>query len=176
MFFANILNLNLLSATSCDEDNKRYCGMLQKHLCGTFRRFLRKRWQVHGSSMDHVMFMGHWTGCSHAKTRKGSALRNEIRAQPHLSCGTANQYSGCLPRPPNEWLGLEVNPEVKDFLIGFPTLKQRNIGGFLLLSSDEKIMSVEFLKKEAERESVSVHDNGYKCTHRFSIYVDSYLL
>lgn len=60
----------------------------------------------------------------------------------HLSCGTANQYSGCLARPPNEWTGLEVNPEVKDFLIGFPTLKHRNMGGCLLFSSDEKSMSV----------------------------------
>lgn len=40
-------------------------------------------------------------------------------------------------------MGLEVNPEVKDFLIGFPTLKHRNMGGFLLFSSDEKSMSVE---------------------------------
>ena len=55
----------------------------------------------------------------------------------HLSCGTANQYSGCLLCPPNEWMGLEVKPEVKDFLMGFPTLKHRNMGGFLLFSSEE---------------------------------------
>lgn len=55
----------------------------------------------------------------------------------HLSCGIANQYSGCLPRPLKEWMGLEVSPEVKDFLMGFPTLKHRNMGGFLLFSSDE---------------------------------------
>lgn len=32
----------------------------------------------------------------------------------------------------------------KDFRIGFPTLKQRNIGGFLLFSSDEKSMSARY--------------------------------
>lgn len=31
----------------------------------------------------------------------------------------------------------------KDFLIGFPTLKQRNMGGFLLFSSDDKSMSAQ---------------------------------
>lgn len=61
----------------------------------------------------------------------------------HLSCGTANQYSGCFPRPPNEWAGLEVVPVAKDFLMGLPTLKQRNMGGILLFSSDEKSMSVQ---------------------------------
>lgn len=40
-------------------------------------------------------------------------------------------------------MGLEVKPEVKDFLMGFPTLKHRNMGGFLLLSSDEKSISTQ---------------------------------
>lgn len=70
----------------------------------------------------------------------------------HLSWGTANQYSGCFPRPPNEWAGLKVIPVAKDFLIGLPTLKQRNIGGFLLFSSDEKSISVE--KKNQNRKLV----------------------
>lgn len=34
-------------------------------------------------------------------------------------------------------MGLEVRPVEKDFFMGFPTLKQRNIGGFLLFSSAE---------------------------------------
>lgn len=38
-------------------------------------------------------------------------------------------------------MGLEVKPDVKDFLMGFPTLKHRNMGGFLLLSSDESSIS-----------------------------------
>lgn len=47
-------------------------------------------------------------------------------------------------------MGLEVSPEVKDFLIGFPTLKHRNMGGFLLFSSDEKSMSTKAKIKEKE--------------------------
>lgn len=38
-------------------------------------------------------------------------------------------------------MGLEVSAEMKDFLMGFPTLKHRNMGGFLLFSSDEKSIS-----------------------------------
>jgi len=73
---------------------------------------------------------------------------NGVSSASHLSWGTANQYSGCFSRLPNEWAGLEVMPMTKDFLIGFPTLKQRNIGGFLLFSSDERSMSDPKYKKE----------------------------
>lgn len=59
----------------------------------------------------------------------------------HLSCGMANQYSGCFPRLPSVWMGLEGRPAVKDFLMGLPTLKHRNMGGCLLFSSDESSMS-----------------------------------
>lgn len=64
-------------------------------------------------------------------------------------------------------MGLEVNPEVKDFLIGFPTLKHRNMGGFLLFSSDEKSMSTEAKmdKKKRERELVSCQNNGVQPAH-----------
>ena len=35
----------------------------------------------------------------------------------------------------------------KDFLIGFPNLKHRNMGGFLLFSSEDRSMSVGTEKK-----------------------------
>lgn len=53
-------------------------------------------------------------------------------------------------------MGLEVSPEVKDFLIGFPTLKHRNMGGFLLFSSDEKSMSIEAKMDKKKRKRVSI--------------------
>lgn len=40
--------------------------------------------------------------------------------------------------------------------MGFPTLKHRNMGGFLLFSSDEKSMSIEIKIKIKKIERVSV--------------------
>lgn len=48
-------------------------------------------------------------------------------------------------------MGLEVSPDMKDFLIGLPTLKHRNMGGFLLFSSDEKSRSAEIKLKKKKR-------------------------
>ena len=92
--------------------------------------------------------------------------KRKSASSSHLSWGTANQYSGCLPRPPNEWAGLEVIPEAKDFLIGFPTLKHRNMGGFLLFSSDVKSISTEIkikIKKTRGRRVwlVYSHESNY---------------
>lgn len=63
----------------------------------------------------------------------------------HLSRGTANQYSGCFLLLPNCWT-MAVVWLAKDFLIGFPTLIHRNIGGVLLFSSFEGSISESHIK------------------------------
>lgn len=61
-------------------------------------------------------------------------------ARTHRSRGTANQYSGCFLRLPYCWTMAAVCV-AKDFLIGFPTLMHRNMGGVLLFSSFEGSIS-----------------------------------
>lgn len=63
----------------------------------------------------------------------------------HLSRGTANQYSGCFLLLPYCWT-MAVVWLAKDFLIGFPTLMHRNIGGVLLFSSFEGSISESQMK------------------------------
>lgn len=70
---------------------------------------------------------------------------SSILAHTHLSRGTANQYSGCFLRLPYCWTMAAVCV-AKDFLIGFPTLMHKNMGGVLLFSSFEGSISELHMK------------------------------